>query len=112
MSRQFTSGAIDENDIDNADETHFLINLNNNRMLGMCGDAEVKYADVVSGSEGMTMMVRISGGQDVIIEAAFLLFQTGTDAIRYKVFLMREVVLNIAPDSRAERIERVFSILW
>ena len=51
LSRQFESGAIDENDIGNADETHFFINVDNKRTLGRCGDAEVKYADVVSGSE-------------------------------------------------------------
>ena len=42
LSRQFASGVLDENDIGNADETHFLINLDNHRTLGRCGENEVK----------------------------------------------------------------------
>eukprot|EP00171_Calliarthron_tuberculosum_P003520 IDg3520t1 len=56
-----TSGQIDENDLGNADETHFLFNVDNGRTLGFAGQSEVKYADVVSGGEGMTMLVRLSG---------------------------------------------------
>ena len=43
-----TAGEIDENDLENADETHFIINMDNGRKLGFAGDTEVKYADVVS----------------------------------------------------------------
>ena len=75
LSRQFASGVLDENDIGNADEMHFDINLDNHRTLGRCGENEVKYADVVSGSEGMTIMVRISGGREAVIENAFLVFR-------------------------------------
>ena len=58
---EFRSGTINENDISNADETHFLINLDKHRTLGRCGETAVKYADVVSGCQGMTMMVCIYG---------------------------------------------------
>ena len=75
IAREFRSRTIDENNICNADETHFLINLDNHRTLGRCGEADVKYVDVVSGSQGMTMMVRISGGRDAIVEAPFMVFQ-------------------------------------
>ena len=75
LSRQFASGVLDENNIGNADETHFPITVDNHRTLGRCGENEVKYADVVSGSEGVTMMVRISEGSDAIFENAFLAFQ-------------------------------------
>eukprot|EP00171_Calliarthron_tuberculosum_P001361 IDg1361t1 len=75
VARDFHSGLLDEGDVCNADETHFLINLDNHKTLGRCGQEEVKYSDVVSGSEGMIMMVRISGGRDAMIEAPFLIFQ-------------------------------------
>ena len=38
LSRQFASGLLDENHIGNADETNFLINLDNHRTLGRCGE--------------------------------------------------------------------------
>ena len=59
----------------NADETHFVINMDNHRTLGICGEAEVKYSDVVSGAEGMKMIVRISGRRDARIEAPMRVFQ-------------------------------------
>lgn len=46
------AGLVDEEDVENVDETKFLINDNNGRTLGFSGDKEVKYADVVRGSKG------------------------------------------------------------
>lgn len=59
----------------NVHETHFLVNLDNHRTLGRCGETEVKYADVVSSSEGVTKMVMFSGGRDAIIEPPFMVLQ-------------------------------------
>jgi hypothetical protein len=56
------------------DETHFVINVDNGRTLGVRGDDDVKYADVVSGGEGMTMMVRITGGPSALIQAPMMIF--------------------------------------
>eukprot|EP00171_Calliarthron_tuberculosum_P022372 IDg22372t1 len=75
LARQFRNKELDEIDVENADETHFVINIDNGRTLGFSGESEVKYADVVSGGEGMTMVVRISGGRDAIIEAPFMVFK-------------------------------------
>lgn len=71
----FGSGVIDWRDICNADETHFLINLDNHRTLGRCDETDVKYADVVSGYDIMTIMIRISGWREAMIEAPFMVFQ-------------------------------------
>lgn len=68
------SGKVDENDLGNADETHFIFDVDNGKTLGFSGCNDVKYADVVSGGEGFTMMVRISGGRDARIEPPFLVF--------------------------------------
>jgi hypothetical protein len=40
----------------------------------MRGDTEVKYADVVSGGESMTMMVTITGGTQARIVAPMMIF--------------------------------------
>ena len=65
---------FDENLMENVDETHFVINLNNGRTLGFRGDTTVKYVEVVSGGESMTMVIRISGGHRSTIEAPMLIF--------------------------------------
>lgn len=49
LSRLFTSGELSEDDVENADETHFVINMDNGCTLGFKGDECVKYADIVSG---------------------------------------------------------------
>ena len=67
-------GKVDEDDSGNADETHFIINVDNGKTLGFVGSGEVKYANVVSGGESFTMMVRLSGGRDACIEPPFLVF--------------------------------------
>ena len=60
--------------IENVDETHFVVNLDNDRTLGFRGDTTVKYVEVVSGGESMTMVIRISGGRQSMIEAPMLIF--------------------------------------
>lgn len=74
LKRMLSSGEVDENNIGNADETHFVVNMDNGRTLGFAGSSDVKYADVVSGGEGMTMLVRLSGGRDARIEPPFMVF--------------------------------------
>jgi hypothetical protein len=38
----FASGELDEDCVENGDETHFCINLDNGRTLGFIGDENVK----------------------------------------------------------------------
>jgi len=66
---------LKEEDVFNAGETHFVIDQHNDKTLGRRGDDEVKYADVVSGDEGMTMMVLIAGGPQATICPPFLIFK-------------------------------------
>jgi hypothetical protein len=61
VAREFQSGALDENLFENADETHFIINMDNEKTLGCRDDNDLKYADVVSGGMGMTMPVCLTG---------------------------------------------------
>ena len=75
VSGLFSSGKLEENFVENADETHFIINVDNGRTLGFAGDKTVKYADVVSGGEGFTMAVRLTGGRDAKIAPPFMIFK-------------------------------------
>ena len=74
LQRGIQSGEFDENLMDNIDETHFVINVDNGRTLGFRGDSTVRYAEVVFGGDSMTMVVRISGGRRAMIEAPMLIF--------------------------------------
>ena len=62
LKREFSSGTLDEDCVVNSDETHFVFNMHNFKTLAMRGDDHVKYADVISGTDNMTMMVTLSGG--------------------------------------------------
>lgn len=48
--------------IENMDETHFAINMDNGHTLGFKGESKVNYVDVASGGMRMTLALRISGG--------------------------------------------------
>ncbi|OWZ03588.1 hypothetical protein PHMEG_00024654 [Phytophthora megakarya] len=62
LQRGFEPGEYDEDTVENIEETHFVVDFNNNKTLGFKREENIKYADVVSGGEGMTMLVRISSG--------------------------------------------------
>ena len=58
LQRRFSSRKFDENLMENLNEMHFVVNLNNGQILGFQEDIAIKYAEVVSSSESMTMVVR------------------------------------------------------
>lgn len=41
---------------------------------GLKGEDEIRWADVASGCDGMTIVVRIIGGREPMIEQAFIIF--------------------------------------
>ncbi|OAE29561.1 hypothetical protein AXG93_702s1140 [Marchantia polymorpha subsp. ruderalis] len=45
VGREFQCGSINEDMVVNWDETHFVINMDNGKMLGFRGDNDVKYAN-------------------------------------------------------------------
>ena len=65
LHREFLLGNFQEHLMETLDETHFVVNLDNGMTLGFRGDTTIKYADVVSEGESMTLVVRISGGDIV-----------------------------------------------
>ena len=54
--------------------THFVVNLVNSHTLGFRGDTMVKYAEVVSSGNLMTMVIKISGGRRSMIKTPMLIF--------------------------------------
>ena len=74
VSRGFQDGSLREEMVENMDETHFVINMDNAKTLGFVGDDNVKYADVASGGVAMTMVVRITGGPSASIQPPFMIF--------------------------------------
>ena len=48
--------------------------MDNGRTLGFQGDTSTKYAEVVFGGDSMTLVVRISGRRQSMIEAPMLIF--------------------------------------
>lgn len=74
VSRDFLSSELDEYFVENVDETHFIVNMNNGRHLEFVWCEEVKYADVSSGGEGITMRVRSTGGKNASIHPLFIVF--------------------------------------
>jgi hypothetical protein len=52
LKRDFESGALNEDNVENEDEKNFCINLDNGRTLSFIGDEHAKNADVVSGALG------------------------------------------------------------
>ena len=71
LKHQFDLEELEENLIEIADETHFIINCDNEKTLGFKGDEHFKYDDVVFGGIGMTMIVKVTRGQGAKITAPF-----------------------------------------
>ena len=74
LHRGFKSGELRAELIYDMDETHFVIDFDNGRRFGFRGDESVKYADVVSVGEGMTLIVHIAGGASSLIGTPMLNF--------------------------------------
>ncbi len=75
LERDFSCTDLDQAMVENVDETHLLINQDNRRTLGYVRDPNANYADVSSSDEGMTMVLRISGGVNSKVEAPFMIFE-------------------------------------
>eukprot|EP00171_Calliarthron_tuberculosum_P023739 IDg23739t1 len=77
MEHSFNSQGLDDTLVENMDETHFLFDLDDTFTLARIGTAKANYMEVVSGTAGMTMALRMTGGVDAKLEAPFLVFRHG-----------------------------------
>ena len=55
----FEDGILDENYVENMDQTHFVFIMDKNHTLGIHGVDSVNYTDVVSGADSFTMVLRL-----------------------------------------------------
>jgi hypothetical protein len=74
VQRAFLSREYNENYIENVDETHFVINMDNGKALRFCGNQAVKCATMVFVGETMTMVVCITGGVRATIMTPMIIF--------------------------------------
>jgi hypothetical protein len=72
---EIESGELDENFVENGDETYFVMNMDNGKTLAAINEKSA-YADVVSGGVRMKMLVRLSGGARSQLQPAFMVFQS------------------------------------
>lgn len=59
IQRNFVSGVFDENMMENINEIHFIINMDDGKTFGFHGDEECKYIDTVFGEEWITIVICI-----------------------------------------------------
>ena len=90
LKKGFQSGHLREDYISNADETHFFINMYNRKTFNVCWNQEVRYADVTSSGEGMTLIVILIGGPVARIENPLIIFMN-----KNRSYPMRGVLDNI-----------------
>lgn len=74
VQQAFDSGVLDDDLVLNINETHFVINMDDEKTLEMKGATSVKYHDVVSGGEGVTLELTLRGKSRVSIEVLMLIF--------------------------------------
>lgn len=59
----------------NADETQFVVDLNDRRTIAMKGDKNAMYNDEVSGGHGMTMIVMLGRELNTQLPVPTVIFQ-------------------------------------
>lgn len=84
LKRGFERGELNENLIEHADETHFILYMDNSRTLGLRGDENVRYAAFVSGSDLIMMMVRLSGVNHLCVQPFMLIFKKNNRSHRIR----------------------------
>lgn len=75
MKQDYDVGALSEEFLFNADEMHFKIDTHDFRKLAMRVGEEVKFSGLVSGGDGMTVMLILGGCPDARITTPMLVFQ-------------------------------------
>lgn len=75
LKKGFDAGELFEQNMENVYETQFLFRMESRKTLDFTLDEMACYADVTSGSEGITMLVGTSGGTNAEIEPPLLIFR-------------------------------------
>ncbi|OWZ04528.1 hypothetical protein PHMEG_00023552 [Phytophthora megakarya] len=78
LKRGFESGHFINDQMYNMDETHFIVDMDNGKTLSFKRDQHVKYADVVAGTTGMTMVVLLQGGYSTKVGTPMMIFTSSS----------------------------------
>lgn len=73
--RAFCSEELNGDDVENVDETNFVIYVENGEKIRFSRDKILKWSDFVSDGEGMKMAAPTSGGRDAKTQPAFMVFK-------------------------------------
>lgn len=63
------------------EETHFLVNVNNDSTMDFKGAMTVKYQDMMAGGEDRRLLLKLRGGMDARIETFSLIFQKNVQVL-------------------------------
>lgn len=74
IKRMYEDG-LDPSSVENYDETHMVLDLDNGQVLDFQGKKQVSYADVSSGRDCFTVCFRISAANGGKIEKPVIIFQ-------------------------------------
>lgn len=75
IARKWRSGALQDNNVENGDKTHFVINMNKGRTFGFIAEEKGKWVEIPPGGMGWKIVVRTSDARDVRIKNSFLDFK-------------------------------------
>lgn len=75
LKHGYNIGMLCENSKGNADRTHIVVYFDTGKTLGFIGNQHANYAEVISGGEAITMMVRIMCGVNANIHPLMIVFQ-------------------------------------
>lgn len=74
IKRDYDNG-MQEEDVENLDETHMVFDMDNGRVLDYSGSKRITYAEISSAGQGFTVVVRITGANGGRIETPMVIFQ-------------------------------------
>ena len=91
MWNDFASKKVKQEDIASADENYFVIAFSNRRTIGSAERDDVKYVEAISGDQGLSMIVYISGRVNAKLEALILISRN----VPRSYFIRRKPDMNI-----------------
>ncbi len=79
---------LDESTVENVDETHLVVDMDDGRVLDCQGIKRVAHSGVASGRDRFTICMRISAGEHGKIEKSLVIFQNPNGIYLLLVFLI------------------------
>lgn len=71
LEREFCSGMLDKNLMENVNKTYFVMNVDNGHIIGFRRDCMVKYVDIVAEELGIIMVIKVIRGVVACIETPY-----------------------------------------